>query len=461
MAASLVLLAKRALVSLLLALAQQHGVRVSVTRDSADTAVEAAFRAVVKKVHPDKGGRVADAQRLQNAREKWRSAKAKAAPGSRPQQKPHGLLPVSGGKKSRPFLIRSSAVLLTYHGVLESAWPDFLAFVNEHLVAWGILHWCATMERCGSGKPHVHIMLQFHAASEWREVDGFCFGAARPNASTTDVCGEGLCRAQLQRSIDRGMFYVWADKIGTVFASNAKALTEGNYLPCWTGCQKRYQVLGKWPETLWKQRKISTDVYEKLLFLTRDGVLSRQRNLVACREHETAASLKQAMEARVARIRSNPQLYRPFPPVPEAQAWLELFKEDSLRYPILLVLGPSRAGKTEWAKSLFSKPLELKIGTLQFFPDAMRHFQRDVYDGLVLDDLRDLQFLVDHQEKLQGKYDSLVEFGSTAGGTCAYHVDLFGIPVVATANFSTKNLEFLETHDWLANPGNRVLVHLQ
>lgn len=120
--------------------------------------------------------------------------------------------------------------------------------------------------------------------------------------------------------------------------------------------------------------------------------LSRHRNLVACREHETAASLKQAMEARVARIRSNPQLYRPFPPVPEAQAWLELFKEDSLRYPILVVLGPSRAGKTEWAKSLFSKPLELKIGTLQF-PDAMRHFQRDVHDGL-LDDLRDFSFLL-------------------------------------------------------------------
>ena len=197
------------------------------------------------------------------------------------------------------------------------------------------------------------------------------------------------------------------------------------------------------------------------MFLTRDGVLSRHRNLVACREHETAASLKQAMEARVARIWSNPQLYRSFPPVPEAQAWLELFKEDSLRYPILVVLGPSRAGKTEWAKSLFSKPLELKIGTLQFFPDAMRHFQRDVHDGLVLDDLRDLQFLVDHQEKLQGKYDSLVEFGSMAGGTCAYHVDLFGIPVVATANFSTKNLAFLEMHDWLANPGDRVLVHLQ
>ena len=68
--------------------------------------------------------------------------------------------------------------------------------------------------------------------------------------------------------------YVWADKIGTVFTSNAQALTEGNDLPCWTHSQKRYQVL---PETFWKQRKISIDVYEKLLFLTRDGVLSRHR----------------------------------------------------------------------------------------------------------------------------------------------------------------------------------------
>ncbi len=76
------------------------------------------------------------------------------------------------------------------------------------------------------------------------------------------------------------------------------------------------------------------------------------------------------------------------------------------------------------------------------------------------DDVRDLQFLVDHREKLQGKYDCLVEFGPTAGGTCAYHLDPFGVPVVATINDSTKNLGFLDGHDWLANPGNPVLVTL-
>ena len=256
------------------------------------------------------------------------------------------------------------------------------------------------------------------------------------------------------------MFYVFADKIGTIFGSDDKPYTEGNYQPCWTACAKTYQVLGKWPETLWKQRKVTTAVYESLLFLTRDGVISRQRNLIACREQEESAALTEAVEERVRRIRSNPQLYTPFPQVPQAEQWLKLFQVDALRYPIMVVLGPSRSGKTEWAKSLFRMPLELKIGTLDFFPDIMRQFKKGHHDGLVLDDVRDLQFLVDHQEKLQGKYDCLVEFGSTAGGTCAYHRDLFGVPVVATINHSTYNLEHLDSHDWLANPGNRVLVKL-
>ena len=85
MAASLILLAKRALVSLLLALAQQYGVCLQISRESPDSRVESAFRSIVKKVHPDKGGNVADMQRLQKAMEEWRSAKRKnARVGGRP-----------------------------------------------------------------------------------------------------------------------------------------------------------------------------------------------------------------------------------------------------------------------------------------------------------------------------------------------------------------------------------------
>ena len=435
MAASLILLAKRALVSLLLSLAQQYGVRVTITRDSSDSLVEAAFRSVVKKVHPDKGGAVADAQRLQQARKEWQDAKSKAsAGGGRPAKAAVVATVAKEGQQRTLYRIRSTAVLLTYHGIAEDAWQAFLAFVSSHLTEWGVAKWCASME--------------------------ISFNGARPNASSTDVCGEGLSGKQLQRCVDRGMFYVFADKIGTVFGCDGLPCTQGNYLPCWARCDKTYQVLGKWPETLWKQRKVTSATYEKLVIRTRDGVVSRKRNLEACREHEEAAASQLAVAERVARIRSNPSLYQPFARVPDAEEWLKLFEVDALRYPILVVLGPSRAGKTEWAKSLFKHPLELKIWTLEFFPDSMRQFKRGVHDGLVLDDVRDLVFLVNHQEKLQGKYDCLVEFGSTAGGTCAYHRDLFGVPVVATVNYSTKHLEYLESHDWLANPGNRVVVTL-
>ena len=165
------------------------------------------------------------------------------------------------------------------------------------------------------------------------------------------------------------------------------------------------------------------------------------------------------MEARTKRIRSNPALFQEWPAVPEAQAWLETFKEDKLKYSLLVVLGPSRSGKTEWAQSLFRNPLKVQVGGLEHFPESMRAFDRAKNDGLVLDDLRDLRFLVAHQDKVQGKYNSLVEFASTPGGGLAYWRDLFAVPVVATVNFSTKNLGLLDTDDFLGNASNRTVLH--
>ena len=57
--ASAVDLAKRALVSLLRALAIVYGISVEVSRDSDDAAVRRAFKSVCRKAHPDKGGSAA------------------------------------------------------------------------------------------------------------------------------------------------------------------------------------------------------------------------------------------------------------------------------------------------------------------------------------------------------------------------------------------------------------------
>ena len=359
------------------------------------------------------------------------------------------------------YRIRSLGVLLTFlnfSGLLE--WAAFCAWVLNSLKRWKAKLWCATMETCKDGKFHVHLMLQFFSAHE-RVVTPFWYKGMKPNASSHDLCGEGMSGRKLQQSLNRGFFYVWASKIGTVKDSSGKDCTAGNYWPAWCEEPVTYQVLGKWPEALWKKYKLTHDVYEDLLFKTRDVVQARKRNLDACREHQEAKVAKEAVEARVRRIRGNPELYRAFPDVPEATAWLKLFAQDALRYPFLVVLAPSQAGKTEWASSLFKNPLEAKVGDFEHFPDKLRQFKRGWHDGLILDDLRDLRWLVKHQDKLQGKYNDHLEFGSTPGGTCAYTLDLFAVPVVVTANYSTRNLQLLETDDFLSNPRNRVLVHFK
>ena len=145
--------------------------------------------------------------------------------------------------------------------------------------------------------------------------------------------------------------------------------------------------------------------------------------------------------------------------MPAADEWLATFQLDALRYPILLVIGPSYSGKTEWANSLFKSPLDLKIGSLMHFPDGLRRFDRRRHDGIILDDIRDFNFLADNQHALQGKYNAEVEFASTPGGQCAYALDLYAVPIVAAANHSTKNSQLLDDHDWLSKTSNRRIIY--
>ena len=234
---------------------------------------------------------------------------------------------------------------------------------------------------------------------------------------------------------------------------------DGNRFPCWEKERRhvtRYQVSGKWAQELWQQHKLSHSTYERYIFLARDGVVSRKRNLDAVRGRDEEMEEEEERAATVKRIRS--KTFDAFPSVPAVVEWLARFRTEVDRYPFLVLLGPSRSRKTEFAKSLFKAPLELKLGKLEHFPDGMRAFTRKEHDALVLDDLRDFQFLVDHQEKLQAKADAKVEFATTQGGTCKYTKWLHRVPIVVTANYTTKNRQLLEEDDFLGHIGNRVVV---
>ena len=298
-------------------------------------------------------------------------------------------------------------------------------------------------------------MLQFWVKQD-RSSRSFAFEGINPNVNAHDYLGEGVGKRNPQQSFDRGFSYVFAKKLGTVVDEGGHECVTGNYVPAW--CSQdgaaTYRVQGKWPEALWKHYKLDHATYEEYLFLTRDGVQARKRNLEACKAWSEAQAEKAEIVATVNRIRSNPSLYKPFPAVPAVSSWLEHFKTDLLRYPLLILLGASASGKMEYAKSLFHNPLELN----EVFPVKMVEFKRGVHDALMLDDVRDPDFSVSHPEKVQGKYDSRIELATTQGGTCFYTKYLFKVPTVVTINHTTKNRGYLEVNDWLSKRQNRVVV---
>ena len=166
--------ARRSLVRVLLALAATYGVTLSLTKDSGDAQVITAHRKVVRKVHPDKGGKTADAQRLQSAKDEWDSKKTKSRPGRpkapnkprAPRQEQQDCLEMADPEEARKvFRIQAGAVMLTYNGVKDLAqWRRLVSFFHENYRAWGVKHWCATLETTRKGALHAHCMVQFHKA---------------------------------------------------------------------------------------------------------------------------------------------------------------------------------------------------------------------------------------------------------------------------------------------------------
>ena len=209
---------KRALVKLLLTLARQLSIALDVSRDSPDDRVKTAYKKVLLRVHPDKpGGSTERTKELTGLMGQWQECQrgrgrpsAKAAPASSTST---AIAPRRPGKRAG-YRIHGQATLLTYQKFPDVAhWTLFVQFVQSMQKKWQCKYWTATLETNQDGSPHAHLMVQFTTDRDV-SVKDFVFQGISPNASTTDLCGEGFCRKRFQQSVNRGMFYVWADKCG-------------------------------------------------------------------------------------------------------------------------------------------------------------------------------------------------------------------------------------------------------
>ena len=123
MSCSRKLQATRAFVVVLLSLAKAYNLIVSVNRDSCNVELQRAYRRVVLRAHPDKGGKKEDAQRLQEARATWQQAQnapddRRGRPSSEATEGGSVVSTVAKkGWAKEGFRVKSQAVLLTHHGI--------------------------------------------------------------------------------------------------------------------------------------------------------------------------------------------------------------------------------------------------------------------------------------------------------------------------------------------------------
>ena len=349
-------IARRALVKVLLSLASVYAVILSVTRESNDADVLTGYRKLIRKVHPDKGGKKEDCQRLQSAKDAWDAAKQGAKQAGRPrsddrardnhtgaQAQDAGMDVADPDKVLKAHRIQSKAVMLTYNGVVDLAqWHRFVVHVQANFRSWGVKYWCCTLEVNSKGKLHIHMMVQFQRLKD-RDSRCFFFESLKPRVDSNDLLGEVWSGRKLQGSIDRGFFYYYADKIGTQRDEAGSICFAGNYAPVWDSSSPfHYCVRARWAQSLWKARKLMHAVYEDYLYKTGDdGIIGKKRTLDVCVQREEQETEAKEMAAVVSRVRSNKELFRPFPNVPQAQTWLECFRKDALRHPIMVVLGKS------------------------------------------------------------------------------------------------------------------------
>ena len=148
-----------------------------------------------------------------------------------------------------------------------------------------------------------------------------------------------------------------------------------------------------------------------------------------------------------------------FEHVPILKAWVKEFTLFLARYTLLILLGPSRSGKTEAALDLFpaGKALEMRVGDSLFFPDAMRRFEKSTHKAVILDDVRDLDLVRKQQDVLQSS-NIVCEFGKSPTGQNAYFRHVHNVAFVVTINFTTKNLDFLRTCDFCKHERNCLVV---
>lgn len=226
-------------------------------------------------------------------------------------------------KKDNKFRVQSKAGLLTYNDPLEDiVLSEMLQELREKFTVQPVFSICLEKE----SRLHVHVFfeadkpldcdLQYFETSKSGKVGDF-----QPNRGKNLPRGHYYCQCVYKKS-----------HIDCVF-------------------DKPVKPVSRWLMDMWKDEKV-----EKIMeALAAEKLLTPQlqQQINAVNNWNEKKQVEEMLEGRNERMKKK---LKPFAYNAYVDYWMKLFNEESLRYPFLVLCGPSKLRKTEYAKSLFDNP---------------------------------------------------------------------------------------------------------
>ena len=368
---------------------------------------------------------------------------------------PDGPLPLAAQQVPNPdrgqVRLRGTSFLLTYNWdffhapfpdgtpgpaspeALWACWRDWKAEKKQYL---RVKLSTSSMERSLNsdlaGRVHIHWKVNLRAPVDTDSRERFAFHGVLPDLRHTNVFtaltaqGKKSRGKSFEEASNRGHFYVWAPKEGTLFTgSNYKAFDS-------------YRVLGKWLDDLWTDGKLAHTAYEDLARRVRIGYAARKRDIEQVRQDER----ERRIDERLAKVgRALEKLKAPPRSFPEVRMWEDSFLTLQFRWKILVLRADSASGKSTFAEGLFTNPYVITVEEAVVLD--LKGFDYLGHDGIVLDNVNTFAQLLQWRAILQGR-NAKSKGGQSATNVFAYSQYLFGVPVVATLDLDAPDAHLID-----------------
>ena len=328
----------------------------------------------------------------------------------------------------------------------EKKWKYFLKVADSIRARLHASDMAACMEICPRAlEVENYVRLHFHlflrANQHMRQppcVKVLAFEDASPHLAGI-VGGLPLAKA---RNNWAGYFYCVVKKFGSVFQ-------HGPRRPF-----KDFLVSAQWVVALLQSKKISAKYAKELILQTCHNVTRYLKEMEVLEALERQSLVERTLAEAHAHLST---VRKRFKTIPAVQIWKAQYSSHDFRYKFLVLDGPSRMGKTQFAHCLVEPPAhvhEINCGSGSE-PDLRNYrFERDT---LILFDEIEAPAVVS-QRKLFQAAPSMVQLGCSSTNCHAYSVCVYRVMMVLCSNNWRSSLGQLNDadHEWVS--ANSVVV---